>query len=136
MIQFIKEQIIHRFGIPQSITTDQGTMFTGDEMTNFAKDYGIQLIRSTPFYAQANGQAEASNKVLINIMEKMLEDNPRDWHRILSETLWAYRTSKRDSTRVSSYSLTYGQDTMLLMEVVVPSLGRMTLILKNTMRPL
>ena len=78
VIQFIKEQIIHRFRIPQSFTTDQGTMFTGDEMTYFAKDYDIQLIRSTPFYAQENGQAEASNKVLINILEKMLEDNLRD----------------------------------------------------------
>ena len=29
VIQFIKEQIIHRFGIPQSITTYQGIMFTG-----------------------------------------------------------------------------------------------------------
>ena len=54
VIQFIKKQIIHRFGIPQSITTSQGTMFTGDEMSYFSKDYGIQLIRSTPFYAQAN----------------------------------------------------------------------------------
>ena len=54
VIQFIKEHIIHRFGIPQSITTDQSTMFTRDEMTYFAKDYDIQLIRSTPFYAQAN----------------------------------------------------------------------------------
>ena len=53
-------------------------MFTGDEMTYFSKDYGIKLIKSTPFYAQENGQAEASNKVLINILEKMLEDNPRD----------------------------------------------------------
>ena len=35
VIQFIKEQIIHRFGIPQSITTYQGTMFTMDEMTYF-----------------------------------------------------------------------------------------------------
>ena len=87
VIQFIKEHIIHRFGILQSITNDQGTMFTGDEMIYFAKDYGIQLIRSTPFYAQANGQVEASNKVLINILEKMLEDNPNDWHKILSETL-------------------------------------------------
>ena len=64
-------------------------------MTYFAKDYDIQLIRFNPFYAQANGQAEASNKVLINILEKMLENNPRDWHIILSKTLWAYRTSKR-----------------------------------------
>ena len=54
-IQFIKEHIIHRFGIPQSITTNQGIMFTGNEMTYFAKDYDIQLITSAPFYAQANG---------------------------------------------------------------------------------
>ena len=32
VIQFIKEQIIHRFGISQSITTNQGTMFIGEEM--------------------------------------------------------------------------------------------------------
>ena len=53
-------------------------MFIGDEMTYFSKDYDIQPIRSTPFYAQENGQAKASNKVLISILEKMLEDNPRD----------------------------------------------------------
>ena len=52
----------------------------------------------------------------------MLEDNPRDWHIILSETLWAYRTSKRGCTGVSPYFLTYGQDAVLLMEVVVSSL--------------
>ena len=52
----------------------------------------------------------------------MLEDNPKDWKLILSETLWAYRTSKRDSTGVSPYSLTYGHDAVLLMEVVVHSL--------------
>ena len=97
-------------------------MFTRDEMTYFAKDYSIQLIISTPFYAQENGQVEASNKVLINILENMLEDNPKDWHIILFETLWTYRTSKRDSTGVSPYSLTYGQDVVLPMEVVVPSL--------------
>ena len=41
VIQFIKEQIIHRFGIPQSITIDQGTTFIGEEMNYFAMDYGI-----------------------------------------------------------------------------------------------
>ena len=59
-------------------------MFTGAKRNYFSADYGIQLIISTLFYAQANGQTEASNKMLIGIMEKMLEENPRDWHRILS----------------------------------------------------
>ena len=60
--------------------------------------------------------------MLINILEKILEDNPRDSHIILFETSWAYRTSKRDSIGVSSYSLTHRQDAVFLMEVVVLSL--------------
>ena len=40
VIQFIKEHLIHRFGIPEPITTNQGTMFTGDEMQEFTADYG------------------------------------------------------------------------------------------------
>ncbi|XP_012092511.1 uncharacterized protein LOC105650248 [Jatropha curcas] len=37
-------------------------MFTGQEVKDFIEDYGIKLLTSCPYYAQANGQAEASNK--------------------------------------------------------------------------
>ena len=122
VIQFIKEQIIHRFEIPQSITTDQGKMFIRQEMNYIVADYVIQLIISTSFYAQANGQAEVSKNVLIGIYEKMLEEDQRNWHKILSKTLWACMTYKRSSTGVSHFYLTYGKNAILPMEVVVPSL--------------
>ena len=57
-----------RFGIPETITTDQGTMFVGELVQEFANNHGIKMIRSTPHYPQANGQAEATNKVVINIL--------------------------------------------------------------------
>ena len=41
---------------------------------------------------------------------------------ILPKTLWAYKTSKRSSTGVCPFSLTYGQDAVLPLEVVVHSL--------------
>ena len=50
----------------------------------------------------------------------MLEDNPRDWHIILSETLWAYRTSKRvPSLRVSRYNALNPQEysEVMIMEL-------------------
>ncbi|XP_075482888.1 uncharacterized protein LOC142523126 [Primulina tabacum] len=90
VIVFVKEHIIHRFGIPQSITTDQGTMFMGSDMKEFAEEYGIQLINSSPHYPQSNCQAEPSNQ--------------------------------RSATGLSPFTLTYGHDAVLPMEVVVPSL--------------
>ncbi|XP_050207724.1 uncharacterized protein LOC126657131 [Mercurialis annua] len=48
VIKFFREYIILRHGLPETITTDQGTMFTGSEITDYAKDMGFKLIRSTP----------------------------------------------------------------------------------------
>jgi len=89
MIDFVKEHIIYRFGIPQTITTDQGTMFTSGEFDEFAIGMGIiKLLNSSPYYAQANGQAEASNKEIIKLIKRKIEENPRRWHTLLNEALW------------------------------------------------
>lgn len=96
VIRFIKERIIHRFGIPESITTDKGLVFTGSQVEAFANEYKFKLLSSTPDYAQANGQAESTNKILKSIIRKMIDDNPRDWHNLLSEVLWAHRITSKD----------------------------------------
>ena len=36
IIDLIEEKIIYRFGIPESLTTDQGTMFTGRRVVDYA----------------------------------------------------------------------------------------------------
>ncbi|CAL9012730.1 unnamed protein product [Prunus brigantina] len=122
IIIFIEEQIIQRFGIPESITTDRGSSFISGEMLDMAEAFKFKLLQSTPYYAQANGQAESSNKVIINIIRKMLEKNPKQWHEKLSETLWAYRTSNREAIGMTPYALTYGHDAILPMEIAVQSL--------------
>ncbi|GKV01311.1 hypothetical protein SLEP1_g13872 [Rubroshorea leprosula] len=121
VIKFIKEDIIHRFGLLETITTDQGTVFINHQVEAFAKEMGFHLLNST-HYAQANGQVEVSNKVVINLLEKMVNDNPRRWHELLSETLWAYRTSHRSSTKMTHFALTYGHDAILPMELIARSL--------------
>ena len=90
MIDFVKEHIVHRFGIPQTITTDQDTMFTSGEFDEFAIGMRIKVLNASPYYAQANGQAEASNKGIIKLTELKIEENPRRWHTLLNEALWSY----------------------------------------------
>ena len=117
VIKFITEHIIHRFGIPQTLTTDQGTSFVSKEVREFAELYKIKLLNSSPYYAQANGQAESSNKTLIKLIKKKIEENPRRWHEVLSEALWAHRISRHGATKVTPFELVYGQEAVLPVEV-------------------
>jgi hypothetical protein len=71
VINFIKEHVIRRFGIPQTILTDGGSVFISEEFRKFTADVGIKLIKSSPYYAQANEQAEASNQSLIKLIKRV-----------------------------------------------------------------
>jgi transposase InsO family protein len=99
VINFIKEHVIHRFGIPQTIMTDGGSIFISEEFRKFAADMGIKLIRSSPYYAQANRQVEASNQRLIKLIKRKIDEHPRRWHEVLSEELWAHRISCHGATK-------------------------------------
>jgi transposase InsO family protein len=121
VINFVKEHIIHRFGIPQTITTDGGSVFISEEFRKFATDMGIKLIRSSPYYAQANGQAEVSNQSLIKLIKRKIDGHPRHWHEVLSEALWAYHVLCHGATKTSPYHLVYGQEAVLPWEITAGS---------------
>jgi ribonuclease HI len=77
MVEFVKEHIIYQFGIPQTITTDQGAQFVSLEFREFAESMSIKLFNSSPYYTQANGQAEAANKIMIKLIQKKNDQKPR-----------------------------------------------------------
>jgi hypothetical protein len=51
VIEFITEHIIHRFDIPQTLTTDQGASFMSKEVHEFVELYRTKLLNSSPYYA-------------------------------------------------------------------------------------
>jgi hypothetical protein len=126
MVEFVKEHIICRFGIPQTITTYQGAQFVSSEFEEFAESMGIKLLNSSPYYAQANGHAEASKKIMIKIIQKKIDKKPKRWHSVLNEALWTYRMAPHGATKTSPYELVYGHHAVLPWEVQSDS-GRVVL---------
>ena len=80
------------------------------EVRAFAESYKIKLLNSSPYYAQANGQAESNNKILIKLTKKKIEENPKRWHDVLFESLWAHRISRYGAIEVTPFELVYGQE--------------------------
>lgn len=57
-MEFIKTNLICRFGIPFKLIMDNGIMFKNKDVRTFCEKYNIKLSFSTPYYPQENGQAK------------------------------------------------------------------------------
>ncbi|KAI5431031.1 hypothetical protein KIW84_035254 [Lathyrus oleraceus] len=68
-----------------------------------------------------NGAVEAANKNIKKIVQKMVVTY-KDWHEMLPFALHGYRTSVRTSIGATPYSLVYGMEAVLPVEVEIPSL--------------
>ncbi|KAD3067148.1 hypothetical protein E3N88_35028 [Mikania micrantha] len=121
VISFIKRNILTRFGIPAEITCDNGTQFIAKRTTNFCESWGIKMITSTPIHPQANGQAESSNKIIIKNLKKKLGSKKGKWAEELPFFLWADRTTTKNATRQTPFSLVHGSEAVLPTEMVVPT---------------
>ncbi|KAC9929943.1 hypothetical protein E3N88_45059 [Mikania micrantha] len=121
VISFIKRNILTRFGIPAEITCDNGSQFIGKRTTNFFESWDIKMITSTPVHPQANGQAESSNKIIINNLKKKLGSKKGKWAEELPFVLLADRTTIKNATGQTPFSLVYGSEAVLPTEMVIPT---------------
>ena len=78
---------------------------------------GITNRYSTLAYPQGNGQAEAVNKTIVNGLKKRLDDAKGRWVEELGHVLWTYRTTPRRSTGETPFSMTYGAEAVIPLEV-------------------
>ena len=95
-------------------------------MINFCHQYHISLGHSTAYYPQGNGLAESSNKSLVRIIKKLLQENKKAWHLKLRYALWADRICTKRSIGTSPYELVYGKNPLFPIEFEIKTL-RMTL---------
>jgi len=122
--QFNCKDIICRYGVPHTIIIDNGQQFIDKELDKFYTDLGIKHVTSFVEHPQTNGQAEAANKVILVELRKGLNNAKGRWPEELVEVLWAYRCNPQSATNKSPFSLVYGVDAMIPVEIGEPSLRR------------
>ena len=87
IIEFLLSNIMSRFVCLRKIVTDNAKAFTSTKLVKFCSDYSIILSYSIAYYPQGNELVESSNKSLVRIIKKLLEDNKKAWHAKLKFAL-------------------------------------------------
>jgi transposase InsO family protein len=114
------EDIMARFGCPNKIITDNAASFKAEPLIKFCEQFRISLIHSTPYYPQGNGLAESSNKSLIKIIKRLLEENKKAWDSKLKFSLWVDRVTTKRSLGISPFQLVYGTEAVFPSQLALP----------------
>ncbi|KAK0582161.1 hypothetical protein LWI29_022202 [Acer saccharum] len=115
-ISFVKKNILYRFGIPNTIITDNGTQFDGKKFRELCDKYDINNYYASPAHLQTNGQTEAVKKIIKHNLKAKLAVKKGSWADKLPQVLWAYRTTERGSTGETPYSMAYGAEAVIPVE--------------------
>ena len=91
--RFIWRNIVTRFGVPQTLISDNGLQFDSKAFHRYCGKLRIKNMYSTPVYPQENGQAKATNKVIVSGLKNRLDDAKGKWVDELPHILWTYRTT-------------------------------------------
>ena len=106
------------FGTPAYLVSDQGKAFTGHVITHLCELYGVQKLRTSPYYAQTNGQVENMNQMIIRMISKLEEG----WSEHLPELLMAYNAMHSAVTSYSPYYLLFCRRPRIPVDYLFPTL--------------
>jgi transposase InsO family protein len=112
-------------GVPARILTDQGKSFTSKLVKELCAALNVQLLRTSPYHPQTNGQVERFNRTLINMLGTLETDKKDGWPDYLNALTHAYNCTRTQVTGYSPYFLMYGRRPKLPVDVLYPTvLGR------------
>ena len=110
--QFIYEEIICHHECPQIILSDRGSHFNNQMIAQLLDSFQITHNFSTLYHPQTNGLVERFNRTLCESLAKLSTDT-NEWDKYISPVLFAYRTSKQSTTKITPFYLTYGREAKL-----------------------
>jgi hypothetical protein len=120
IVDALIRDVISRFGVPRELHSDQGANFTSRLMQNICDRLHIKKTRTCPYHPASNGQVERSNRVIADILSKIIED-VKDWDKLVPLACLFYRASEHKATGCSPALLALGRELRLPVDVVFPT---------------
>jgi transposase InsO family protein len=109
--------IIHRFGVPNSIITDNGTRFTSKKFLDFCEYHHIWVDWAAVAHPMTNGQVERANGMILQGLKPRIYNDlnkfGRRWMKELPSVVWSLRTTPSQATGFTPFFLVYGAEAIL-----------------------
>ncbi|CAC5374212.1 unnamed protein product [Mytilus coruscus] len=127
------ERIVTIFWVLLSIHSDQGSNFESHVFIEMCNILGIHKTRTTPFRSKSDGMVEKPNSTIETMLSAFVSKHQRDWDEYIYLLMLAYRSSEHESLGTSPYSMLFGREVNLPVDLILgrPETKRSPLYLKT-----
>lgn len=125
---FIRNDIIQRYGLFEEIVMDRGTMFTSQRVRNALRDLSIAPRYISSGHAQGNGLVEKNIRTLIDMLSKYVDEDQHVWCSYVGDVTHAYNISRQKSTGTVPYTLFFGREPKIQLDIDLKLPARIPLI--------
>jgi transposase InsO family protein len=109
--------ILYRFGVPNSIITDNGSQFKGRKFLEFCDKFHIHVDWAVVAHPQTNGQVERANNMILQGLKPRIFDrlnkSCRKWLQEVPVIVWSLRTTPSRATGFTPFFLVHGAEAIL-----------------------
>jgi transposase InsO family protein len=120
--RFVWENIVCRFGLPREIISDNEKQFADNPFKDWYAQLNITQHFASVKHPQTNGLVECANRSLGEGIKAPLDKHKGRWVDELSHVLWAHRTTIKNSTGDTPFSLVYGTEAVIPAEIGMPTI--------------
>ena len=118
--EFIEEKS-HRFGVPNRIINDLGTLFMGSGFWDYCQESCIDVYYASVAHPRCNGQVERANGLILQghkaIIFDPIEKCGAKWLQELPRVVWVLCTQKSQATGYSPFFMVYGSEAVLPSDI-------------------
>ncbi|WVZ71289.1 hypothetical protein U9M48_019891 [Paspalum notatum var. saurae] len=102
-------RIVSLHGVPQTITSDRGSLFVSRFWEQLQTALGTNLIRSSAYHPQTSGQVERVNQILEDMLRACALTYSTKWDGCLPLAEFAYNNSYQKSLEMAPFEALYGR---------------------------
>jgi hypothetical protein len=110
-----------RWGVPNKILSDRGRVFLSDFWTTLFKMMRTDLLVTTAYHPQGDGQIERTNQTVEIALRHLVNASKTDWAEHLSEIEFAMNNSVNASTKTSPMEYLTGMTARTIQTAALPS---------------
>ena len=118
------EEIIPRYGVPESIGSDNGPAFVSKVLQGLAQAMGTDWKLHCEYNPQSSGQVERMNRTLKETLTKLAIETGGDWVTLLPLAIFRVRNSPYIHG-LTPFEILYGAPPPVIQRALTPEMGNL-----------